>query len=127
MTFITCRTTGARAIANGPTQVGALKQAGANEVAKKVENVAAMTAGLATAAGSATSDAANVAGTAGELFKRAAQGVFGVYTTKEGLAKAQVRVQAGGAAAPGDLSSYPETQAAGFASVLVGDAAPGRN
>jgi hypothetical protein len=62
-------------------------------VSTKVQDFQKIAGAVTTAAGSATSDVANVAGTAGELFKRSVQGLFGVYTTKEGIAKAQARAR----------------------------------
>jgi hypothetical protein len=60
-----------------------------------VEDVLGFASALAATAGAATSDAVNVAGTAGELVKRRMQGAFGVYTTAEGLVKGQVRAEGG--------------------------------
>jgi len=45
---------------------------------------------LAGVTGAATADLTSVVGTSAELIKRRVQGAFGVYTTAEGMAKAQV-------------------------------------
>ncbi|KAI8466204.1 MAG: hypothetical protein J3K34DRAFT_434607 [Monoraphidium minutum] len=67
-----------------------LKAAGAAEVADNVEEFLSLAGAAGATVAAATADASSVAGTAGELFKRGVQGAFGVYTTKEGMAKAQV-------------------------------------
>ena len=77
-------------------KIQALRDAKNEAVAGQVEQLVGAASALAGAAGAATADAVSTAGLAAELIKRRVQGAFGVYTTKEGLVKAQVRGGGGG-------------------------------